>query len=53
MCGCPYLLIFTFLDHEELDFEEVELSKNRCERVQLKPKGDTPNIVNTYTINLH
>ena len=52
MCG-PYLLIFTFLNHEELDFEEAELSKKRCKREQLKPKGDTPNLVNTYAINLH
>lgn len=44
--------IFTFLKHEELDFEEAELSKKRCEWVQLMPKGDTPNLVNTFTINL-
>ena len=52
MCGGPYLLIFTFLDHEKLDFEEAEFSKKRCEREQLEPKGDTPNLVNTYTISL-
>ena len=52
MCG-PYLHKFTFLNHEELDFEEAELSKKRYKWEQLMPKGDTPNLVNTYTINLH
>lgn len=28
--------IFAFLDHEELDSEEVELSKERYERKQLQ-----------------
>ena len=51
MCS-PHLLV-TFLDHEELKFEEAELSKKRYERVLLKPNGDTPNLVNTFTINLH
>ena len=51
MCD-PYLLV-TFLEHEDLNFEEAEISKKRYERELLKPNGDTLNLVNTYTINLH